>query len=185
MVLRRLGHTGDRHIGVADGLDALAAEQLDDTVEGREDIVELGDQSGRVARHRHLGEVDEIEHHHRGGFEALRRGAAEILHFLVNRFRHYVEQQLLHPLLFLLQFAGVFFRHGGIGFEHIFALLLLRNIAAFDGDARRVHILDHAHFNHQRHGRRGRIAVDFETVGPALVETLGGALEVSVLEAHL
>ena len=47
--LGRLRDARDGHVGVPDGLEPLAPEQLDDAVEGREDVVELRHQRARVA----------------------------------------------------------------------------------------------------------------------------------------
>ena len=60
VVGRGFGHAGDGEIGVADGLDPLAAELFCNSVEGGEDIVQLAERDRGVVFRREAGEVDEV-----------------------------------------------------------------------------------------------------------------------------
>ena len=141
MVGGRFRQAGYRHIGVADGLDAFAPELVDDAVERRENIVEFGNQNGRVGRYRHFGEAHKVEHQHGYLVVSRRRRDAVIFQFLVDRFRHHVEQQVLRPVLFAAQLPFVLFHQLRIGLDHVFEFLDLRDIGAFHHQHRIVGIV--------------------------------------------
>jgi hypothetical protein len=143
VVRRRFRYARHRHVGVADRLDALTSELFHDPVERREDVVEFGDERGRVLRGRDLGEPHEVEHEDRRLLEALGRGHAEGLDLLVDLLRHDVEEQLLRAFLLPLELPVLLLDHGRVGLDHVLELLHLRDVLGFEDEelAALAHVL--------------------------------------------
>ena len=103
------------HVGIADGLDLLEAELLDQAIETREHLIEkshhlLGLELGGQGR-----EPGDVGKEHRHLVVAVRDGAGLVLQPGGDGRRENIEQQVLDPLLLLLNLVlRPFGRHPGV-----------------------------------------------------------------------
>ncbi len=107
---------------------------LDDAIEHGEDVVQLGDEGGRIARDRHVREAHEIEHEDGRVVEPLRRREARVAHFLVDRTRHDVQEELLDAILLALEVTRMALDHLWVRVEEILRLALLGHVVDFDDE---------------------------------------------------
>ena len=131
----------------------------------------------------HAGKAREIEHQNRHGLEMMRRGGAIFLELVIDRLGHEVEQQPLHPLLFLFQLGAVPLGHLGIGIQHVLRLLFLGGVDTLDQCNQGIRVRQRTQLDPQGYGPAAGVGFDLEAEFAAIGQALGRPLRLQVHNA--